>query len=260
MSGPRGQAINGDVAQDAKRAAVEVRSVRKSYGDQHVLDGIDLEVSQGETLAILGQSGTGKSVLLKLIVGLQAPDAGSIHVHGQEVAGIAPGAMNALRLKIGFVFQSAALYDSMTVEQNIAFPLARHARLADAECRARVRQLLASVGMEKDLAKMPGQISGGMKKRVGLARALALSPDILLFDEPTTGLDPITAAEISDLILQLQHERKVASIIVTHDVHVAEVVADRLAILRDGRILVTGTFDELRASRDPFVSRFLKPA
>jgi len=199
-------------------------------------------------------------VLLKLIVGLQAPDAGSIHVHGQEVAGIAPGAMNALRLKIGFVFQSAALYDSMTVEQNIAFPLARHARLGDAECRARVRQLLASVGMEKDLAKMPGQISGGMKKRVGLARALALSPDILLFDEPTTGLDPITAAEISDLILQLQHERKVASIIVTHDVHVAEVVADRLAILRDGRILVTGTFDELRASRDPFVSRFLKPA
>jgi phospholipid/cholesterol/gamma-HCH transport system ATP-binding protein len=245
---------------EASRTAVQVRAVRKSYGAQQVLDGIDLEVSQGETLAILGQSGTGKSVLLKLIVGLQAPDAGSIHIHGQEVTGIAPGAMNALRLKIGFVFQSAALYDSMTVEENIAFPLTRHAHLGPAECRAQVLQLLASVGMEKDLAKMPDQISGGMKKRVGLARALALSPDILLFDEPTTGLDPITSAEISELILKLQRERKVASIIVTHDVHVAQAVADRLAILRDGRILMTGTFSELGASRDPFITRFLKPA
>ena len=224
---------------------MQVRSVHKSYGAQHVLDGVDLEVAQGETLAILGQSGTGKSVLLKLVVGLQQPDSGSIRIHGQEVAGIALPAMNELRRRIGFVFQSAALYDSMTVAENVAFPLRRHAQLGDAECRKQVQQLLARVGMEKELAKMPDQISGGMKKRVGLARALALSPDILLFDEPTTGLDPITATEISELILKLQRERKVASIIVTHDVHVAQAVADRLAILRDGRILATGTFAQL---------------
>ena len=145
----------------------------------------------------------------------------------------------------------------MTVEENVAFPLKRHAHLDATECRALVRQLLASVGMEGELAKMPDQISGGMKKRVGLARALALSPDILLFDEPTTGLDPITAAEISTLMLRLQRERKVASIIVTHDVRVAQAVADRLAILRDGRILVTGTFAELQGSADPFVIEFL---
>jgi phospholipid/cholesterol/gamma-HCH transport system ATP-binding protein len=238
-------------------AAVQVQAVHKSYGAQHVLDGIDLEVAQGETLAILGQSGTGKSVLLKLIVGLQQMDAGSIRIHGQEVAGIALKPMNELRRKIGFVFQSAALYDSMSVADNVAFPLRRHAHLEEAECRAQVQQLLASVGMEKDLAKMPDQISGGMKKRVGLARALALAPDILLFDEPTTGLDPITATEISELMLKLQRDRKVASIIVTHDVQVAKAVADRMAILRDGRIMVTGTFKELKNSHDPFVMQFL---
>jgi len=242
------------------QAAVQVRSVRKSFGAQHVLDGVDLEVAQGETLAILGQSGTGKSVLLKLIIGLQQLDAGSIRIHGQEVAGIAMKQMQELRQKIGFVFQSAALYDSMTVEQNVAFPLKRHAHLSDADCSMQVKQLLASVGMEEALDKMPDQISGGMKKRVGLARALALSPDILLFDEPTTGLDPITAAEISELILKLQRERKVASIIVTHDVQVAKLVADRLALLRDGRILITGTFKDLKNSRDAFVSKFLRSA
>jgi len=248
------------MTKQAMEAAVQVQSVRKAYGAQQVLDGIDLEVAHGETLAILGQSGTGKSVLLKLIVGLQQLDSGSIRIDGQEVAGIALQGMNVLRQKIGFVFQSAALYDSMTVEENVAFPLRRHAHLGDAECRTQVQQLLASVGMEKELAKMPDQISGGMKKRVGLARALALSPDILLFDEPTTGLDPITAAEISELILKLQRDRKVASIIVTHDVQVAQAVADRLAILRDGRILVTGTFDQLKDSHDAFVIQFLRLA
>lgn len=241
-------------------AAVQVRSLRKAFGPQHVLDGVDLEVAQGETLAILGQSGTGKSVLLKLIIGLQQPDAGSIRVHGQEVAGAAPKQMNELRQKVGFVFQSAALYDSMTVEENVAFPLKRHAHLSGADCSQQVRELLASVGMEEALGKMPDQISGGMKKRVGLARALALAPDILLFDEPTTGLDPITAAEISELILKLQRERKVASIIVTHDVQVAHLVADRLALLRDGRILITGSFEDLQNSHDPFVIHFLKSA
>jgi phospholipid/cholesterol/gamma-HCH transport system ATP-binding protein len=165
--------------------------------------------------------------------------------------------MNTLRQKIGFVFQSAALYDSMTVGENVAFPLRRHDHAGTASRDTQVKQLLASVGMENELAKMPAELSGGMKKRVGLARALALAPDILLFDEPTTGLDPITSTEIGDLILKLQRERKVASIIVTHDVRVARAVADRLAILRDGRILVTGTFAELQGSRDPFVIDFL---
>jgi phospholipid/cholesterol/gamma-HCH transport system ATP-binding protein len=241
-------------------AAVLVRSVHKSFGAQHVLDGVDLEVAQGETLAILGQSGTGKSVLLKLIVGLQQVDEGSIRIHGQELAGIDLKPMNELRQKIGFVFQSAALYDSMTVEENVAFPLKRHAQLSDADCRTQVHKLLASVGMEEALGKMPDEISGGMKKRVGLARALALSPDILLFDEPTTGLDPITSAEIGELILKLQRERKVASIIVTHDVRVAQMVANRLALLADGRILVTGTFEDLKHSHDAFTSRFLSSA
>ncbi len=241
-------------------AAVLVRAVHKSFGAQHVLDGVDLEVAQGETLAILGQSGTGKSVLLKLIIGLQQVDEGSIRIHGQELAGIDLQQMNGLRQKIGFVFQSAALYDSMTVEENVAFPLKRYTQLSDADCSIQVQKLLASVGMEEALGKMPDQISGGMKKRVGLARALALSPDILLFDEPTTGLDPITSAEISELILKLQRERKVASIIVTHDVQVAQTVANRLALLRDGRILVTGTFDDLKHSHDPFASKFLSSA
>jgi phospholipid/cholesterol/gamma-HCH transport system ATP-binding protein len=240
--------------------AIQVKSLRKSFGEQVVLNAIDLQVAQGETLAVLGRSGTGKSVLLKLIVGLQQPDAGSICIHGQEVAGIALERLNEIRLKIGFLFQSAALYDSMTVGENVAFPLRRHTKMSRASCRQQVKRLLSSVGMEKDFDKMPAQISGGMKKRVGLARALALSPDILLFDEPTTGLDPITAGEISELILGLQRERKMASIIVTHDVQVARAVSDRLALMRDGNILIEGTFDQLHKSRDKFVIRFLQPA
>jgi phospholipid/cholesterol/gamma-HCH transport system ATP-binding protein len=240
--------------------AIQVKSLCKSFGDQVVLNAIDLGVAQGETLVVLGQSGTGKSVLLKLIVGLQQPDSGSICIHGQEVAGLALSNLNAIRLRIGFLFQSAALYDSMTVGENVAFPLKRHTKLSDASRTQKVKMLLSSVGMEKDSDKMPTEISGGMKKRVGLARALALSPDILLFDEPTTGLDPITAGEISELIVGLQRERKMASIIVTHDVQVAHAVSDRLALMRDGNILIEGTFDELRKSHDKFVSRFLQPA
>jgi phospholipid/cholesterol/gamma-HCH transport system ATP-binding protein len=236
---------------------IQVKTLHKAFGQQSVLNGISLEVRQGETLAILGRSGTGKSVLLKLIVGLQAPDSGSICVYGKEITGLALNQLNEIRKKMGFLFQNAALYDSLTVEENIAFPLRRHIKMSDADRKKRVQELLLSVGMERDSQKMPGQISGGMQKRVGLARALALSPDVLLFDEPTAGLDPITAAEIGALILKLQKERNIASIVVTHDIHGARMVSDRVALLRDGQILIEGTFEDLQKSADPFVAQFL---
>jgi phospholipid/cholesterol/gamma-HCH transport system ATP-binding protein len=236
---------------------IQVKTLHKSFGEQTVLDGIDLEVRHGETLSVLGRSGTGKSVLLKLIVGLQAPDSGSIRVHGIEIADLPLDQLNEIRKKIGFLFQHSALYDSLTVEENVAFPLRRHTTMSDGKRKKRVQELLSSVDMEQASQKMPGEISGGMQKRVGLARALALEPDILLFDEPTSGLDPITAAEIGELILKLQKERKMSSIVVTHDIHSAQAVSDRLAFLRDGQILIEGTFEELQKSRDKFVVQFL---
>ncbi len=236
---------------------IQVRALRKSFGRQKVLNGIDIEVAQGETLSVLGQSGTGKSVLLKIIIGLQQPDSGSVRIHGREITGLPREQINEIRMKIGFLFQNSALYDSLTVEQNVAFPLKRHFQLPGAERRKRVRELLSSVGMDKDLDKLPGEISGGMQKRVGLARALALSPDILLFDEPTAGLDPITASEIDDLILKLRKEMGITSIVVTHDLPSARAVSDRLALMRDGQILVQGSFKELQESKDDFVAQFL---
>lgn len=236
---------------------VQVRSLRKSFGDQKVLDGINLDVAQGETLSVLGRSGTGKSVLLKLLIGLHQPDSGSIRVHGQEVTGLPLKPLNDLRKKVGFLFQQAALYDSLTVGENVAFPLCRHSKMSADERNERVRELLTSVGMDQDAHKMPAEISGGMQKRVGLARALALEPDILLFDEPTAGLDPITAAEIDDLILRLQKERNMTSVVVTHDIHGAQAISDRLALMRDGQILIEGTFADLEKSRDTFVAQFL---
>jgi phospholipid/cholesterol/gamma-HCH transport system ATP-binding protein len=234
-----------------------VKALCKSFGEQSVLNGIDLEVAKGETLSVLGRSGTGKSVLLKLIIGLQQPDSGSIRVHGQEITGLTRQQLNEIRRTMGFLFQNSALYDSLTVEQNVAFPLERAGGLSNAERKKRVRELLATVGMEKDLDKLPGQISGGMQKRVGLARALALSPDIVLFDEPTTGLDPITASEIDALILKMQKETNLTSIVVTHDLPSARMVSDRLALMRDGEILIEGSFKDLQASKDEFVVQFL---
>jgi phospholipid/cholesterol/gamma-HCH transport system ATP-binding protein len=236
-----------------------VEDLHKSFGTQKVLNGVSLAVKRGETLAVLGRSGTGKSVLLRLIIGLEKPDSGSVRIHGQDIAGLALDQMGELRKKMGFLFQHAALYDSLTVEQNVAFPLTHHrSETSESERGDRVRQLLAEVGMEGDLAKMPSDISGGMQKRVGLARALALEPDILLLDEPTAGLDPISSAEINDLVLRLQAEHHMASIVVTHDLHSAKTIADRLALLNDGDVVIEGSFEELQKSDDEFVREFLK--
>jgi phospholipid/cholesterol/gamma-HCH transport system ATP-binding protein len=240
--------------------SIVVSGLHKSYGSQKVLDGVDLTADRGQTVVVLGRSGTGKSVLLKLIVGLQQPDSGSIRIHGQEIEGLEMHRLNEIRMKIGFLFQQAALYDSLTVEENVEFPLKRHTALSDADRRERARALLASVGMEHDLNKMPSDISGGMQKRVGLARALALDPDILLFDEPTSGLDPITAAEIGQLIVKLKKERNLTSVVVTHDVHGAKAFADRFVLLREGKVAIDGTFPQLEQSRNPFVVQFLKDA
>jgi phospholipid/cholesterol/gamma-HCH transport system ATP-binding protein len=245
--------------EDGSAAVVAVEDLRKSFGNQKVLNGISLAVRRGETLAVLGRSGTGKSVLLRLIIGLEKPDSGSVRIHGQAIAGLDLDRLGEIRKKMGFLFQHAALYDSLTVEQNVAFPLQHHRReMSRSEQRDRVKELLAEVGMEGDLEKMPSDISGGMQKRVGLARALALEPDILLLDEPTAGLDPISSGEINDLILKLQEEHHMASIVVTHDLHSAKTIADRLALLNEGDIVIEGNFEELQRSDLEFVMEFLR--
>jgi phospholipid/cholesterol/gamma-HCH transport system ATP-binding protein len=236
---------------------IQINDLRKTFGEQTVLDGISLQVRNNETLAVLGRSGTGKSVLLKLIVGLQKADSGSINVHGSEMTRAPIDELNQVRRKIGYLFQQAALYDSLTVAQNVAFPVQRNSPIPENECRDRVRQLLADVGMEKELDKYPSEISGGMQKRVGLARALALDPDLLLFDEPTAGLDPITAAEIGKLIIELKEKRHITAIVVTHDIRRAASFADHAVLLNDGHIHMEGSFDELKKSDDAFVKQFM---
>jgi phospholipid/cholesterol/gamma-HCH transport system ATP-binding protein len=240
-------------------AAVAVENLEKTFGSHTVLNGISLSVRRGETLAVLGRSGTGKSVLLRIIVGLESPDSGSVRIHGQDIAGLALDRMGEIRKKMGFLFQHAALYDSLTVAGNVAFPLEHHRKdMSRSERGDRVKQLLAEVGMEGGLDKMPSDISGGMQKRVGLARALALEPEILLLDEPTAGLDPISSGEIDELVLKLQRERQMASIVVTHDMHSARTIANRLAILDQGNVVIEGSFEDLQQSDIGFVKEFLK--
>ncbi len=248
-----------EAEKDGTAPVVAVEDLHKSFGSQKVLNGISLTVKRGETRAVLGRSGTGKSVLLRLIIGLEKPDSGLVRIHDQDVTGLALDDLGEIRKQIGFLFQHAALYDSLTVEQNVAFPLQHHRKdMSKSEQRDRVNELLAEVGMQGALSKMPSDISGGMQKRVGLARALALEPDILLLDEPTAGLDPISAAEIDDLVLKLQEEHHMASIVVTHDLHSAKTIADRFTLLNEGNVVIEGTFEELQKSDIAFVGEFLR--
>lgn len=237
---------------------IQITDLCKVFGRQTVLDGVNLQVSPGETLVVLGRSGTGKSVLLRLLIGLQAADSGSILVFGQELTGLAEAPLYDLRKQVGFVFQNSALYDSMTALENVAFPLKYQQCMPSSERRERAMELLTQVGMEASADKMPTDLSGGMRKRVGLARALALEPAIMLYDEPTAGLDPITSGEINELILKLKQDRDMSSIVVTHEIHSAQVIADRVALLNHGRIVFDGSFDELKLSEDPFISLFVR--
>jgi phospholipid/cholesterol/gamma-HCH transport system ATP-binding protein len=247
-----------ETQKDGLAPAIAVANLHKSFGTQKVLNGISMAVNRGETMAVLGRSGTGKSVLLRLIIGLEKPDSGSVLIHGRDITGLNLDQLGAIRMKMGFLFQHAALYDSLTVEQNVTFPLQHHKKeMSKSERSDRARQLLTEVGMEGHFEKMPSDISGGMQKRVGLARALALEPDILLLDEPTAGLDPISSGEIDDLVLRLQAEHHMASMVVTHDLHSAKTIANRLALLSEGDVVIEGSFEDLQKSDIKFVQEFL---
>jgi phospholipid/cholesterol/gamma-HCH transport system ATP-binding protein len=237
---------------------IRIQGLRKRLGAKQVLDGVDLEIQNGETVVVLGPSGTGKSVLLKHILGLMMPDEGSIQVDGEEIVGRRERELNVMRRRFGMLFQGSALFDSMTVGENVGLALREHTRLAADEIERRVRERLEWVGLSKVEDMKPASLSGGMRKRVGLARAIAMDPQYVLYDEPTTGLDPIMADVIDRLIRSMQHRIGVTSIVVTHDLQSAFKVADRMAMLLGGRIVFMGTADEVRASRDPVVRQFME--
>lgn len=237
---------------------IRVRGLVKRFGDQVVLDGVDLDVEQGETLVVIGRSGSGKSVLVKHLLGLIQPDAGSIELDGEEITGLGIRGLYALRQRFGYLFQSAALFDSLTVGENVGLGLRENARLPEAEVGEIAKAKLALVGLKGVEDKKPAELSGGMKKRVGLARAIAMEPDFVIYDEPTTGLDPIMSDVINDLILDLQERLDITSIVVTHDMTTVFKVANRVAMLFEGKIIFTGRPEELRASQDPVVRQFIE--
>jgi len=238
-------------------AAIELCELTKTLSGRTVLDGVSLAIQKGETMSIMGGSGAGKSVTLKHIVGLMKPDQGCVKVDGVDVTNSTNGSLETARRKIGFCFQGSALLNSLSVFENVALPLREHEILGDAEIRTRVEEKLALVGLADAARKLPSEISGGMKKRVGLARAIIRNPSIILYDEPTAGLDPVMGRTINDLILDMQKKLGVTSVLVTHDMSSAFRVSNRMAMLLKGKIIKVGTPDEFRASEDPIIHQFI---
>lgn len=238
---------------------IEIKNVKKSFGNTVILNGVTFNVKEGENLVIFGKSGTGKSVLLKCMVGLLTPDEGEILVGGKNVAHLKSKELTKYRKEISFLFQSAALYDSMSVRENLEFPLRRHFHFTEDVIENKVKRALEMVSLEKAIDKMPSELSGGMRKRIGLARSIISEPKIMLYDEPTTGLDPITTKEISLLIRSLQGDLKMTSLAVTHDMICAEIIADRSVVIRDGNLIYEGGLEPLKQSGDPFLKNFFSP-
>jgi phospholipid/cholesterol/gamma-HCH transport system ATP-binding protein len=239
------------------KPVITIKSLYKSFGNTQILKGVDLTVKKGENLVVLGKSGSGKSVLIKCLVGLVTADRGELKVFDSDITKLNNHQLNAVRIKIGFLFQNSALYDSMTVRENLSFPLKRHSKkLKNKEVEHSVNEALESVGLKEAIDKMPSELSGGMRKRIGLARTLILRPEIILYDEPTTGLDTITSREISELILHIQKKYKTTSIIITHDMACAKLTGDRLVILKDGVMVAEGSYEALEKSNDPWVRSF----
>ena len=236
---------------------VRLDGVSKRFGSKTVLDDITFEIGKGKAFCLLGRSGTGKSVTLRHIIGLVQPDRGKVFVEGRDIAPLHGRELAGLRQHMGFLFQNAALFDSMSVGDNVAFPMRRHTDWADGKIRETAQQKLAAVGLEKDFDKMPGDLSGGMKKRAGLARAMALDPSILLVDEPSAGLDPITASEIDELLVETKRNGTTL-VVVTHNIPSARIVGDDFGVLHEGRLLARGTLEELDASDEPIVQAFMR--
>ncbi|RYU89333.1 ATP-binding cassette domain-containing protein [Mucilaginibacter terrigena] len=242
---------------DKNEVVVDIDHISKSFGTKQVLTDINLQLKRGENVVVLGKSGQGKSVTIQCIVGLLTPDKGKVTVFGDDVAEMNDEELKELRTKVGFLFQSGALYDSMTVRDNLEFPLTRILKITDqAELDKRVEEALDGVGLLDAIDKLPSDLSGGMRKRAGLARTMIVRPEIMLYDEPTTGLDPITSREISELILNMQKKYKTSSIIITHDMECAKITADRVVIMNEGTYIAEGSFDELKKSDDKLVRSF----
>lgn len=242
---------------DKNVVMISIRDLYKSFGDNHVLQGINLDVYKGENVVVLGRSGTGKSVLIKIICGLLKPDSGIVNVLGKEVEKLKHKELQELRLKVGFSFQSSALYDSMTVRENLAFPLVRHSKnMTEQEVTDAIVNVLDAVGLEQAIDQMPSELSGGQRKRIGIARTVILQPTIMLYDEPTAGLDPITSIEINNLINLIQKKYNTTSIIITHDLTCAKTTGDRIEMLFDGKFIKEGTFEEVFKTEDERIKDF----
>ena len=242
------------------KVIIEIKDLRKSYGDNQVLDGFNMNLYEGENLVIMGKSGSGKSVMIKCLIGLEDPDSGSIIVMDKDIGILEREKLDELRTEVGFLFQGSALYDSMTVRENLEFPLRRHNKKFGVinDTTPLVMEALENVGLTHTINLMPEELSGGMKRRIALARTLILQPKIILYDEPTTGLDPITAKEIIELMKTIQHKYNTSSIIITHDVDCARAISNRMILLVDGINYAEGTFDELNSSNDPKIQAFFK--